>query len=143
MKHAEYSTLVLERTTGRALYDPGCVLRVAGGLRDEAGRPIASAALEGSLELVRYEENGDARTASLVALPEAGWTVVTSTDLDEFTSPEGRIRAAWLMLVLFMALATAGVGVILITYVMRSLEQVSAAAGRIGEGDFSPWLPPP
>jgi signal transduction histidine kinase len=43
----------------------------------------------------------------------------------------------------FIAAAAAGAFVILIGDLLRSLDVLSSAAVRIGQGDFSPWLPPP
>jgi signal transduction histidine kinase len=71
------------------------------------------------------------------------WAVVVATRQDEFTGPYAKMQAAYLGLVLFMALAAGGAFLILAQHVMASLEELTLAAERIGEGDMSPWLPPP
>jgi signal transduction histidine kinase len=142
-------TLLVDRSTGRVLYDPRC--RPGGPalarFETEDSTVVNVAALEEWVGQLHFREADTARTAWFVKLPEGpfspAWTVVTTTAIDEFTEPEGRLRLASLFFVFFLALATAGGFAILITQIMRSLDEVSSAASRIGDGDFTPWLPPP
>ncbi|MGH7575053.1 MAG: ATP-binding protein [Longimicrobiales bacterium] len=137
-------TLLVDRPTNRVVYDPQC----------EGGRPVAwleglegeridVASLGGEAGRFEFLEPGGVRSASFVNLTDPPWTVVTATAIDEFTVAEGRARLLWLVVVMILALAMAGGFAVLITHVMRSLDEVSTAASRIGEGDFTPWLPPP
>lgn len=138
-------TLLVDRNAGHVLYDRSCPAAGPAPARFEGedGETIDAAALPAAAGLVRIRDSRGVRSASYVNLRDPAWTVVASTDLDEFTVPEGRARFASLMFVVFLALATAGAFAIMITHIMRSLNEVSVAAARIGEGDFTPWLPPP
>jgi signal transduction histidine kinase len=52
-------------------------------------------------------------------------------------------RLTTLVAVMFVAIVSGGAFVILLAHLRRSLEELTAAAVRIGQGDFTPWLPPP
>lgn len=137
-------TLLVDRPTNRVVYDPRCEGgRPLAWLEGLEGERIEAASLGGEAGRFEFLEAGGVRSASFVNLPDPPWTVVTATAIDEFTVAEGRARLASLVFVLFLALAMAGGFAVLITHIMRSLDEVSAAASRIGEGDFTPWLPPP
>ncbi|MBX6363873.1 MAG: HAMP domain-containing protein, partial [Gemmatimonadetes bacterium] len=70
-------------------------------------------------------------------------TLVTTDSVDGVHSPYGQRQLAYLAFVTIVALAAAGAFSILIRDVMRSLEDLTSAAGQIADGDFNVWLPPP
>lgn len=55
----------------------------------------------------------------------------------------GPARARFLLFTVSIVLATSLAFSLVISRIMRSLEQLIAAAEEIGRGDFRPWLPPP
>ncbi len=137
-------TLLVDRASDRILYDPRCRPGEAlAAFERQDGVLVRASALVGGSGKFAFRESDTTRTAWFVRLPDPPWMVVATTALEEFTAPGGRDRLASLIFVIFLAVATAGGFAIVVTHITRSLEDVSSAAARIGEGDFMPWLPPP
>jgi signal transduction histidine kinase len=137
--------LVADRRTGVVLFDSRCptgppARAVLGGRSD---RPVFWAGIDGGRGMFTYRDDESDRTASFVNLVHPDWTMLEAASVSDCTMPYARMRFFHLGVVLFLALAVGGAFFIMIGEVMRSLEELTSAAGRIGEGDFSPWLPPP
>ncbi|HET9984073.1 MAG TPA: ATP-binding protein [Longimicrobiales bacterium] len=135
-------TLVVDRAGGRILHAPSC---------QDVGRSLAEvmAARWGlppgtadSNQILRFKEGGP-RLGYVTAVQRPEWTLVSTGSLDEVHSPYGQRQLAYLAFVMVIALAAAGAFSILIRDVMRSLEDLTGAAGQIADGDFNVWLPPP
>jgi signal transduction histidine kinase len=133
-------TFVLDRVSGKPVFG-ACA--GSGAPRLANGEPLDGETLsriEGSLSLIHEGTGLEAIVAEVRDVP---WVVVVSTDPREFTAPYAKMQAAYLGLVLFIALGAGGAFLILAQHFMASLEELTLAAERIGEGDMSPWLPPP
>jgi len=82
------------------------------------------------------------RVASFVNLETPGWTVLSTTAVDEFAGPFSRTRRLQLLIV---ALVT---GIVFLAFLLmtgratRSLESLTQAADAVAGGDYSPPLPP-
>ena len=105
---------VIDRTTGRTLYD---------------GR-------------VTHPMSDTARVTSEVVLAEPQWTVISTTTIGEFAPPFRRMLSQGLAVLLFVILAVSLAFIIAIRRPMRSLAALTTAADAVGRGDFSPDLPP-
>ncbi len=116
----ETRQVLADGTTGRPLYDPHCVAK---GWTPSAEPPHSPAAWG-------FDLPGTSLT--VVGFPGERWPL---------PFPERGLYA--LALALFLSLAAVGAFVILVRDLVRSLDVLTAAADRIGQGDFSPWLPPP
>lgn len=132
-------TFVYDTETGRPVYgecegtDP----------RLTDGEPLDGLALSRLGARFTVADGADELQAIVAPVNNVPWAVVVATRPDEFTAPYAKMQAAYLGLVLFMALAAGGAFLILAQHFMASLEELTLAAERIGEGDMSPWLPPP
>lgn len=119
---ADAPRLVLVDERGVPIADPSCA--AAAGLLPEGahvlGSPYAFPAPLSGGEL------------AVVALPAPAWP-----------PPFPDSGFTLLVSALFVGVAAAGAFVILVRDLWRSMEVLTAAADRIGQGDFSPWLPPP
>lgn len=135
-------TLVVDRAGGRILHAPSCQdvgRSLADVMTSRWGLPPGTA---DSNQIVRFREGGP-RLGYMTAVQRPEWTLLSTGSLDEVHSPYGQRQLAYLAFVLVIALAAAGAFSILIRDVMRSLEDLTGAAGQIADGDFNVWLPPP
>jgi two-component system sensor histidine kinase AtoS len=134
--------LVVERETGGILFDARC----ASGM-SVAARAVAAdwtwSLTEPGRGRVRLAEDGIAKVGSFIEAAAAPWIVVSVADMEEFTGPYGEEQLVYLLFVMFVVVAAGGAFVILAQEVMGSLDELTVAAGRIGEGELTPWLPPP
>jgi len=79
---------------------------------------------------------------SVFILSSIPWVVETSVSRAATGNAGG--TAAWFLAVAALTAAVATLlFALLLSGVTRSLEDLGKAAERIGQGDFSPWLPPP
>jgi signal transduction histidine kinase len=134
---------VVHRPTGRVLHFAGGEVRPVHRLED-AG--IGAAALQdGEVRevsgAVRLEAPAGTRIGWLAMLDEAPLTVISLADREEFAAPFDRQRTAQFGLVLLLAAAVLPVGWVLLRRMTRSLDELTAAADRVGSGDFAPELP--
>jgi signal transduction histidine kinase len=132
-------TFVFDTESGRPVYSQceGTTPRLADG------EPLDGSALIRLGNHFTLSDEGDELEAIVAPVYDVPWAVVVATRQGEFTAPYAKMQAAYLGLVLFMALAAGGAFLILAQHFMASLEELTLAAERIGEGDMSPWLPPP
>jgi signal transduction histidine kinase len=126
--------LLLDRESGRILG--------SGGRGDESAPSIAVASLADSTGIVRYEDEGERRIAAFASFASPPWTVLATASVDEFAGPFLRQRAVDLGLLLLVVFATSAGFFLLLRRATRSLDQLAAAAGRVGQGDLAPALPP-
>ena len=90
---------------------------------------------------LQYMEHDSVRIASVERVAGAGWTVLSAAALPEFTSGLADARLRDLALVVAIAIAAALVFIVLMGRVTRPLEELTRAAGAVGQGDLSPQLP--
>lgn len=132
-------TFVYDRVTGQMLYggcDDAAVPTMAGG------EPLDFSGASASPR-IRIGSEGEELDAAFTAVPDLPWTVVVATQPTEFTAAYARDQMMYMILVLFLAVAAGGAFLILAQHFMGSLEELTVAAERIGEGDLAPWLPLP
>jgi signal transduction histidine kinase len=134
-------TFVYDRNTGELVY--GECEGNGSGPRMADGSGVDPVALVASGASVKLLHDGDELAAVGADVVDVPWTVVVATQPGEFTSPYARMQAVYLGLVLFIALAAGGAFLLLAQHFMSSLEELTDAAERIGQGDLAPWLPPP
>jgi signal transduction histidine kinase len=133
--------LVVDRSSGRILYHPRYSLR--GQPLDSLPAGLVEAIESASPDPVSYRQGDTARVAFLSHFESPAWTLVTSSSRDEFAAPFVRMRRVNLALVGALIAIVSIVSMLLIRRETRSLAQLTAAADRVGQGDFSPDLPPP
>ena len=90
-----------------------------------------------------YWAGAERRVVSFVPLPVLGWFIASTSSVDEFASPFVQQRFFDLvLLVLVVVLVSIGF-FLLLRRSTRSLDALAVAAGKVGQGDFTPALPPP
>jgi len=133
---------VFDRSTGSLLYEGGC---------DEGG-PVAPTDADGHAvawgdmprgSVAQLSHGAETLSGVSADVDELGWVVVMAAQPGDFIAPYQQMQRLYLGFVLFIALAAGGAFLILAQHFMGSLEELTVAAERIGEGDLSPWLPPP
>ncbi len=134
---------VVDRATGHVLYQARCDVsaRTVAALAFDPARPDA-----GAIDLTRAGSHADGpagRVAAVVPLDAPAWSVVSIADLGEFVLPFRRSRAVFVLLVLFVAGATAVAFWLLLGRITRSLNDLAEAADEVGRGNLTPPLPPP
>lgn len=137
-------TLVVDRNAGVVLSDRcdelGMSLTALANGRGWSTDLAVLAAEHGRFE---YRDDEGMHLASFVGLDVPPWTVVSTASMAVVTAPIHRMRLDYGLFVLFVVAATGAAFSLLIGRVIRSLADVTEAAMRIGEGDLTPWLPPP
>lgn len=134
-------TFVYDEPTGQLVW--GLCEPSAQAPRMMGGGALDVASLRSGREAFELDQGNEVLAAVATGVADMPWAVVVATQPDEFTSPYAKMQAAYVGLVLFIALGAGGAFVILAQHFMGSLEELTQAAERIGEGDLSPWLPPP
>lgn len=132
--------LVVNRETGGVVYDARC----SAGQGPERGSQAAWEWTDRELGrgTVVFTEDGIEKSGAFVELRDLPWVVIAAADLDEFAGPYGRAQLVYLAFVMLVVTAAGSAFLILAQRVMRSLEELTEAAGRIGSGDLTPSLPP-
>lgn len=127
--------LVIEQATLRVLYDS----RRGDGamLIDHAAIVVDSQASS----TVRYVETDSARLASIVRVPGVDWLVMSSAALPEFTGGLNASRLRDLFVVVLVAALVTVLFTMLLGRATRSLEELTAAARSVAQGELSPQLP--
>jgi two-component system sensor histidine kinase AtoS len=134
--------LVVHRETGAVVFDARCALGQGLSARTDVAdwKWTATAAGRGRVELL---EGGIAKVGAYAEAASVPWLVVSLADMQEFTGEYRREQLLYLVFVIFVVVAAGGAFLILAQEVMGSLEDLTVAAERIGEGELTPWLPPP
>jgi signal transduction histidine kinase len=89
-----------------------------------------------------YADADSERVLSAARIAGAGWVVLSSTGVREFTAGLSDLRLADLSVVLGIAAVVALLFTLLIARSTRSLEALTRAAAAVGRGDLSPPIPP-
>jgi signal transduction histidine kinase len=143
-------TQILDRRTGRLLFDTRCLgSAVAAGPSSRGlGVPTVSTAAAGlgvdhgwHVSLRYIGDSGETFAAISAAGP--AWAVAVHTSGAEFVAPFRQARVLYLGLVLLVMTIAAGAFLLLAQGAFRSLRLVTAAADQIELGNLRPWLPPP
>ncbi|MGH7500915.1 MAG: ATP-binding protein [Longimicrobiales bacterium] len=129
-------TLIANRLSGGILYDARC----ASGAGESIGWVDLSGAVGGHMT---FEEDGQEKTAAYSVIDGLPWVVISGVDMDEFTGPYSNAQLLYFGVVILIVAMAGGAFLILAQHFMTSLEELTAAAEQIGEGDLTPWLPPP
>ena len=135
---------VVHRPTGQVLHFSGGAGQVVRQLVDVGIDDAALKAREERQEsgAVRLDGTDGTRIGWLTVLEEPPLTVISLADREEFAAPFEQQRTAQLWLVLLLAVAVLPAGWVLLRQATRSLDELTAAADRVGQGDFAPELPP-
>lgn len=132
--------LVVDRSANETVYDARCVAGGGPSLRSSpAGwKWPASRATVGR---VVFTEGGIEKAGAFVAARDLPWLVVSAADMDEFAGPYREAQLVFLGFVMLITVGAGGAFLILAQRMTRSLEDLTDAADRIGEGDLMPSLP--
>jgi signal transduction histidine kinase len=129
-------TLVADSRTGAVLYDGRCASGATGGAETIDFSRVAG-------NQITFLESGLEKTAAYAVVEGLPWVVLSGVDLTEFTGPYSNAQLLYFGVVIFIIALAGCAFLILAQHFMTGLEEVTAAAERIGEGDLTPWLPPP
>jgi signal transduction histidine kinase len=135
---------VIDGKDGSILYSPDCSDLVSGG---SVASRAALAALSGGpseWESFRFrDDTGGWNLGTVQPSPDGQRFTVASASVHVILAPLSRLEAWYWFFVLTLALSTALAFSLLLGRVTHSLNDLTRAAARIGQGDFQPWLPPP
>lgn len=134
---------VFNGTNGAALFSSSCETLEAGLPPGLLGALQATSTGGSRPGRVEYEMGGESRIAIFRRMADRPWGIVATVRADPILAPLNRLQASYWIFVLMMATGTALAFSVLIGRVVRSLEELTTATDRIGEGELNPWLPPP
>jgi signal transduction histidine kinase len=122
----------------------GSRMLASGGRQGDPPVPavLLRAASLGGRGTVRYDDAGERRIATFVSFQTPPWTVVATASVSEFAPPFVRQRLLDLGLLLLVITAVSLGFFLLLRRATRPLDQLAAAATRVGQGDLAPDLPP-
>ena len=132
--------VVIDSTSGRALYDPEHVEALTTVRAAPSTRPATSSGTPGEF-VARYRESDSSRVATVVPLSYPGWTLLVAGTVDEFAAPFVRLRATTLVSIAIVGLVAALGFVLVLWRATASLRLLTAAADEVGRGNFEPRLP--
>lgn len=129
---------VLDRRTGQVMLAPSCDASTAPRAAGFGTPPLP---LDGGGLYTDLRERE--RFGALAPVAAQPWVVMASIPGHAILAPLREIqRSLWLLMAL-LTLATGLAFSVLLGNVVRSLEQLTEAAARIGDGELNPWLPTP
>lgn len=131
-------TLVVDRERARVVQSG--IPQMAPGSSPEP--PLFNSSFRGERGNISYRIRGERRVASYVNFDVPPWTVLATASVDEFAAPFMRRRLIDLGLLLGVVLVVSLGFFLLLRRSTRSLDLLAAAAGRVGQGDLTPALPP-
>jgi signal transduction histidine kinase len=137
-RDARTPVVILHRQTGQVLLAPSCDDEL---IPAEAGGGIPPLFADGG-GLYRNGAGGQ-RFAGIAAVEGRPWIAMASSPGSVVLGPLRQIQRSFWLFVLCLTLATGVAFSLLLGNVVRSLEQLTDAAARIGDGDLHAWLPPP
>ena len=137
------SILVFDRSDGTMMLSTQC-----GDFRGARPMTLAAAtdghpAKNDKPERFSYEAGGGEQLAAFQVVGNRPWSVVSSAPVGNILEPLSRIQVTYWLFVMMVTVATAMAFSILLGRVVRSLEELTRATDRIGDGELDPWLPPP
>ncbi len=132
--------LVLDRTTGAVIFHsaPQASLRTSNELFGADFRPEQLASTSGSLRFVAGDTD---YVAAFRRIDGAPWTVVMAAAVSEFSAPFTTVGRSTLITFTIVAVLAALLFGGLVGRTTRSLEELTAAASVVGQGNFAPALP--
>lgn len=138
-----YSTVV-DRSRRIVVYHPSHAYRdqSLNALMGPDGWDIDPMTIGGDRGTFSYRERDTTRVAAFASLAEPPWTVIASGSAAEFAAPFNRMRTRILVLILVVAAAVATAFTWMTRRETRSLLALTAAADKVGAGNFTPPLPP-
>jgi signal transduction histidine kinase len=133
--------MVVDRSSGRILWHPesSALPRQA---TDVLGANFDLATLTDARGSFRYRASDTLRIASYANLATLPWTVVMSGATSEFATPFARVGQSTLLLFIAVALLATLAFSTMLRRSTRNLEALTGAAEVVGQGNFSPSLPP-
>ncbi|UIJ72736.1 sensor histidine kinase [Aurantimonas sp. HBX-1] len=111
-----------------------------------ASLPGGLASLQpGETRLTRFTAGGESWRGAVrrLAASRTPWVVVTTLPESDILGPIHRVRNIALAVLVAVAAATAGIGVLLARAVTKPIKALATQAGRISEGDFDDVPLPP
>lgn len=124
---------VVDQTSGATIYSSACT---------GAAGPERRASIQENAPAPEQAAPADAAIASF-EVPGLPWLVQASPVADPALGLLRRDRLVVVAAVLGFTFLAALAFMLILTQVMRSLEEVMGAADKIRKGDLAPWLPPP
>jgi signal transduction histidine kinase len=131
---------VVYRPNGRVLHASGGEDRTVRRLSDIglADMTVTEHTVAGPL---RASGAGGAQLGWMTVIDAPPLAVLSIAERAEFAAPFDRQRSIQLALVFLLAAAVVPAGAFLLRRTTRSLDELTAAADRVGKGDFMPELP--
>lgn len=138
------STVVLDRQEGEVLHHPSrrFINQPLSALMGPEGWNLELETLAPDSGSFRFRRADSTRVASFVSLRDPPWTVVTTSTLEEFAPPFQGARRSDLLVVFLLATIVGGAFIVTTRQVTASLEALTEASERMGQGDLNPPLPP-
>jgi two-component system sensor histidine kinase AtoS len=135
---------VIDGRDGSILYSPDCSDLISGGSVASRSALAALSGGPGEWESFRFQDDtGQWNLGTVQPSHDGQRFTVASASVHVILAPLSRLEAWYWFFVLTLALSTALAFSLLLGRVTHSLNDLTRAAARIGQGDFQPWLPPP
>lgn len=133
--------LVVDRANDRILYAADAAM-TGRSATELLGPGFAAARTDSGRGVFQYRAEDTLRVASFAALSGMPWTVVMSGAVSEFAAPFSEVGRSTLLLFILVAVGATMVFSVSLRRATRSLEELTAATAVVGEGNFTPDLPP-
>jgi signal transduction histidine kinase len=135
---------VIDGKDGSILYSPDCSDLATGASVASQSALEALAGGPSAWESFRFrDDTGEWHLGTVQPSSDGQRFTVASATAHVILAPLSRLEAWYWFFVLTLALSTALAFSLLLGRVTHSLNDLTRAAARIGQGDFQPWLPPP
>jgi signal transduction histidine kinase len=133
--------MLVDRSTGRILWHPesSTLPRPAS---DVLGAEFVTATLADKRGSFRYRIGDTARIAAYAGIDAFPWTVVMTSATSDFAAPFAQVGQSTLILFVAVALLVTLAFSTMLRRTTRDLEALTGAAAVVGQGNFTPSLPP-